>query len=46
MANLLLAKRGTILIKTVGEKWAYNFTQRTLELQLRFSRRYNYQRAK
>ena len=46
MANLLLLKRGTIPIKTVGEKWVYNFTQRTPELQSRFSRRYDYQRAK
>ena len=46
MANLLLSKRGTIPIKTVGEKWVYNFTQRTPELQSRFSCRYDYQRAK
>jgi hypothetical protein len=41
MANLLLTKRGTPT-KTVGEKWVYNFTQRTPELQSRFSRRYDY----
>ena len=46
MANLLLAKRGSTPIQTVGEKWVYNYTQRTPELQARFSRRYNYQRAK
>lgn len=46
MANVLLAKRGTTPIKTVGEKWVYNFTQRTPELQSRFSRRYDHQRAK
>jgi hypothetical protein len=46
MANLLLARRGTTPIETVGEKWVYNFTKRTPELQARFSRRYDYQRAK
>ena len=46
MANILLAKRGTTPIQTVGENWAYNFTQRRNELKTRFSRRYNYQRAK
>jgi hypothetical protein len=45
MANILLAKRGTTPIQTVGEKWAYNFIQRQDELKTRFSRRYNYQRA-
>ena len=46
MANLLLSKRGTTPVKTVGDKWVYNFTKRTPELQARFSRRYDYQRAK
>ena len=46
MANLLLTKRGSTSIQTVGEKWVYNFVQRTPELKSRFSRRYNYQRAK
>lgn len=45
MANVLLAKRGSIPIHTVGEKWVYNFTQRHLELKSCFSRRYDYQRA-
>ena len=45
MANILLAKRGSTPIQTVGEKWVYNFTQRRPELKARFSRRYNYQRA-
>ena len=45
MANILLVKRGSTPIQTVGEKWVYNFTQRYLELKARFSRRYNYQRA-
>ena len=43
MADLLLAARGTTL---VGQKWVYNFIKRTPELQARYSRRYNYQRAK
>jgi len=46
MANILLAKRGSTLAQTVGEKWVYNFTQRHPELSTRFSRRYDYQRAK
>lgn len=46
MANLLLAKRGSTTIQTVGEKWVYNFTQRHPELKSRFSQEYDYQRAK
>jgi hypothetical protein len=46
MANLLLARRGTTPVETVSEKWVYNFTKRTPELRARFSRRYDYQRAK
>src|ERR1044072_6449979 len=46
MANLLLARRATIPIETVGEKWVYNVTNRSPELQASVSRRYNYQRAK
>jgi hypothetical protein len=45
MANLLLAKRGSTPIQTVGEKWAYNYVQRHPELKSRFSRRYDYRRA-
>jgi hypothetical protein len=45
MANLLLAKRGSTPIQTVGEKWVYNYTQRHPELTSRFSRRYDYRRA-
>jgi helix-turn-helix, Psq domain. len=45
MANLLLAKRGSTTIQTVGEKWVYNYTQRYPELISRFSRRYDYRRA-
>jgi hypothetical protein len=46
MANLLLARRGTTPVKTVGDKWVHNFIKRTPELQARFSRPYDYQRAK
>ena len=46
MANLLLKKRGSTPIYTVGEKWVYNYTHRHPELKSRFSRRYDYQRAK
>jgi len=46
MANILLAKRGSLPIQTVGEKWVYNFIQRQSQLRARFSRRYNYQCAK
>ena len=45
-ANLLLAARGTTPVQTVGEKWVYNFVKRHPELSSRFSRRYNYERAK
>ena len=43
MANILLAERCQ---QTVGEKWVYNFINRYNELKTRFSRRYNYERAK
>ncbi|GMG14126.1 unnamed protein product [Aspergillus oryzae] len=46
MANILLAKRGDPIPTTVGQKWAHNLVQRRDELKSRFSRRYNYQRAK
>lgn len=46
MANLLLAARGTTLVQTVGENWVYNFVNRHSDLSTRFSRRYNYERAK
>ena len=46
MANLLLAKRGSVPIQLVGEKWVYNFVKRHDELATRFSRRYDYRRAK
>lgn len=46
MANILLTQRGITPVQTVGEKWVYNFIKRRDELKTRFSRRYNYQRAK
>src|SRR3978361_957890 len=46
MANLLLATRGTTPIQTVGKNWVANYVKRHPELDIRFSRRYNYERAK
>ena len=46
MANILLSKRGDTNIKAVGINWATNFIKRRDELKARFSRRYNYRRAK
>jgi hypothetical protein len=46
MANLLLEKRGTTPVISVGEKWVYNFVKRYPLLSSRFSKRYNYERAK
>ena len=46
MANILLANRGQASTTTVGDKWVYNFIKRHDILKSRFSRRYNYQRAK
>jgi hypothetical protein len=43
MANILLAERSG---GVVGSKWVYNYTNRHEELKSRYSRRYNYQRAK
>jgi transposase len=43
MANILLAAQGT---DRVGKNWVSNFLRRTPELKSRFSRRYDYQRAK
>ncbi|OQD64339.1 hypothetical protein PENANT_c382G01324, partial [Penicillium antarcticum] len=45
-ANLLLAARGSIPVQIVGEKWVYNFVKRHPDLLTRFSKRYNYERAK
>ncbi|CAP79192.1 Pc06g01990 [Penicillium rubens Wisconsin 54-1255] len=46
MANLLIQKRGTTPLLSVGEKWVYNFVKRRPLLSSRFSKRYNYERAK
>jgi hypothetical protein len=46
MANILLAKRGSTPIQTVGQKWVYNYTQRHPELESRLSRQYDCQQAK
>jgi predicted HTH domain antitoxin len=46
MANLLLATRGTTPIQTIGKNWVSNYVKRHPELDTRFSRRYNYNRAK
>jgi hypothetical protein len=46
MANLLLATRGTTPIQTVGKNWVSTYVKRHPELDTRFSRRYNYKRAK
>lgn len=46
MANILLADRGNTPSLTVGVNWASTFIKRRDELQSRFSRRYDYQRAK
>jgi hypothetical protein len=46
MANLLLATRGTTPIQAVGINWVSNYVKRHPELETRFSRRYNYERAK
>jgi hypothetical protein len=43
MANQLLRARDA---SPVGKLWAHNFVQRQPELRTRFSRRYDYQRAK
>ena len=43
MANYLLSQRGS---QEVGENWVYRLVNRRPELKSRFSRRYNYERAK
>jgi len=43
MANWLLRERDA---PPVGVQWAYNFIKRQLELRTRFTRKYNYQKAK
>lgn len=46
MANLLLCQRGTTPVLLVGENWVTNFVKRHPDLLSRFSRRYDYERAK
>jgi hypothetical protein len=50
MANLLLAARTklklTSTLPTVGENWTRNFINRHSTLKSKFSRKYDYQRAK
>jgi hypothetical protein len=43
MANHLLSQHGD---QQVGEKWVYNLIQRRPEIESKFSRKYNYERAK
>lgn len=45
IANILLAARGITPPPTVGVNWSLNFVKRRDELLIRFSRRYDYQRA-
>jgi hypothetical protein len=46
MANILLAERGTTPIQIVGENWVSKFIKRRNELKTRYTRRYDYRRAK
>jgi hypothetical protein len=48
LANLLLSKRGmqTESKLEVGKQWTYSFIRRHTELQTRYNRKYDYQRAK
>jgi hypothetical protein len=46
MANLLLEKRGSSPVLSVGENWVTKFVKRRPLLSSRFSKRYNYERAK
>lgn len=43
IANRLLRERDA---SPVGKRWAYNFVKRQPELRTRFTRKYDYQRAK
>jgi len=43
MANRLLREHDT---PPIGKRWAHNFIKRQPDLQTRFTRKYNYQRAK
>ena len=46
MANLLLEKRGTTPVISISENWVTNYMKRRPLLSSRFSKRYNYERAK
>ncbi|KAM9924732.1 hypothetical protein OXX80_011128, partial [Metschnikowia pulcherrima] len=46
MADLLLKERGNVRAEKVGQRWAYNFVNRQEELVSRFSRRFDYKKAK
>ena len=46
IANLLLMRRGSTPVQIVGENWVSNYIKRHPKLSTRFSRRYNYERAK
>jgi hypothetical protein len=46
MADLLLAARGSTPPPSVGQNWVTKFVKRHSDLSTRFSRRYDYQRAK
>jgi len=49
MADLLLAKRTMSTSSpppTVGQHWVQNFTKRHIEIDLKYFRKYDYQRAK
>jgi len=43
MASLLATQRG---LQPVGEQWVYNFIKRHDDLQSKWNRKYDYQRAK
>ena len=46
IADLLLAARGSTPPLSVGKNWVIEFVKRYSDLSSRFSRRYNYTRAK
>ena len=47
MASLLAAQyTGSATLQLVSEKWAYNFIKRHNNLQSKYNRKYDYQRAK
>ena len=47
MASLLAAQyTGSATLQLVGEKWAYNFIKHHNDLQSKYNRKYDYQRAK